>query len=150
MKQSPGYVTQGENIACRLRMAIYRLRQSPRAWFEKFRLVISIIDFARCHSDHSVFIRRTRSGSVILAVYADDILLIRSNSVSPAKIKEYLKHHFVTKDMKKPKYFLEIEVAYKKHGLLLSQRKYTLDLLKETGFLGCKSASITMKANVNL
>jgi len=149
MKQPPGYVAQGENITCRLRMAIYRLRQSLRAWFEKFKLVISIIDFARCHSDHSVFVRRTRSGSVILAVYANDILLIGSNSVSPAETKEYLKHHFVTKDMKKPKYFLGIEVAYKKHGLLLSQRKYALDLLKETGFLGCKSASTTMKANVN-
>jgi len=56
----------------------------------------------------------------------------------------------VTKDMKKPKYFLGIEVAYKKHGLLLSQRKYALDLLKETDFLGCKSASTTMKTNVNL
>jgi len=38
----------------------------------------------------------------------------------------------VTKDMVSPKYFLGIEVAHQKHSVLLSQRKYALDLLKET------------------
>jgi len=70
--------------------------------------------------------------------------------VALAKTKNYLKRYFVTKDMGKPRYFLGIEVAYQKHGLLLSQRKYTLDLLEETDMLGCKPASTPMKENVNL
>ena len=36
-------------------------------------MVISGIGFARCHSDHSVFVHHTKSGSMILAVYVDDI-----------------------------------------------------------------------------
>jgi len=52
--------------------------------------------------------------------------------------------------MEKLRYFLGIEVAYQKHGLLLSQRKYTLDLPEETDMLGCKPASTPMEANVNL
>jgi len=43
----------------------------------------------------------------------------------------YLKRHFVTKDMGRPKYFLEIEIAHQKYSVL-SQRKYVLDLLEET------------------
>jgi len=70
---------------------MYGLKQSPRAWFEKFSMVISGIGFARYHSDHSVFVCRTKSGSVILAVNVDDILLTESNSVALAEIKEYLK-----------------------------------------------------------
>ena len=89
-------------------------------------MVISGIGFARCHSDHSVFIHHTKSGSVILAVYVDDILLTGSNSVALTETKEYLKRYFVMKDMGKPKYFLEIEVAYQKYGLLLSQRSIHL------------------------
>jgi len=42
----------------------------------------------------------------------------------------------VTKDIGKPKYFLEIKVAYQKHRLLLSQRKYALDLLEKNGLWG--------------
>ena len=118
MKQLPRYVTQGENVVCELKKVIYGLKQSPRAWFEKLSMVISDIGFARCHSDHSVFVRRTKSGSVILAVYwyfAD-----WSDYVALAKTKEYRKWHFVTEDIGKPKYFFGIEVAYQKHGLLLS------------------------------
>ena len=84
-----------------------------------------------------------------MAVYIDDILLTWSNSVALAETKEYLKCHFVTNNMRKPKYFLEIEVAYKKHELFLSQRKYALDLLEETIFVECKLASTQMEANVD-
>jgi len=62
----------------------------------------------------------------------------------------YFKRHFVTKNMERPKYFLGIEVAYQKHSVLLSQRKYALDLLEEAGVLGCKSAITLMEANLYL
>ena len=45
------------------------------------------------------------------------------------------------KDLGYLKYFLEIEVTFSNKGLSISQRKYTLDLLKETGKLGWKLAS---------
>ena len=49
IKQPPGYVAQGENIVCRLKKAIYRLKQSPKVLFEKFSMIISDIGFAHCH-----------------------------------------------------------------------------------------------------
>ena len=52
--------------------------------------------------------------------------------------------------MGRPKYFLRIEVAHQKHSILLSERKYALDLLEEAGLLGCKSATTPMEANVDL
>ena len=52
--------------------------------------------------------------------------------------------------MGKPRYFLGIEAAYQKHGLLIFQRKYTLDLLEETSMLECKLASTPMEANMDL
>jgi len=54
-------------------------------------MVIFDIEFGRCHLDHSVFVRRAKSGSVILAVYIEDSLLTGSDSVVLAEIKEYLK-----------------------------------------------------------
>jgi len=81
---------------------------SPWAWFEKFSITISGIDFYRCHSDHSVFVRYTKSGLVILTMYVDNILLTGSDPAGLAETKEYLRCHFVTKDMGKSKYFLGI------------------------------------------
>ena len=39
------------------------------------------------------------------------------------------------------KYFLSVEVMRSKQRILLSQRKYVLDLLSETGKLGAKPSS---------
>ena len=137
---------------CHLKKDIYGLKQSPRAWFEKFSLTISGIGFRRCYSDHSVFVRHTSSGIVVLALYVHDILLTDSDSSGIVETKMYLNHHFVTKDMRRSKYFLGIEVAHKKTVYFFSERerKCALDLLEETGFLGCKPANTPMEANVYL
>ena len=127
--------------------AIYELKQSPRAWFEKFSITISGIGFHRYHSDRCIFVRRTKSYLVILTVYGYDILLAESDSDGLMKTKKYFRH--MTKDMANPKYFLRIEVAHQKYEIPLSQRKYNLDLLEETGFLGCKPASTPMETNAD-
>ena len=54
------------------------------------------------------------------------------------------------KDLGILKYFLGIEVAYSKVDIFLSQRKYILDLLHETGLLGGKGASTPVEFNVKL
>src|SRR4051812_39743235 len=46
MEQPPGYVVQGEKLVCRLKKAIYGLKQSPRTWFEKFSHIASKGDFS--------------------------------------------------------------------------------------------------------
>ena len=79
-----------------------------------------------------------------------DILLTGSDSVGLLETKQYLKRHFVTKSMERRKYFLGIEVAHQKHSILLSQRNYALDLFEEAGLLGCKPATTSMEANVDL
>ena len=48
------------------------------------------------------------------------------------------------------KYFLGVEVMRSKQGILLSQRKYMLDLLSKTGKLGAKSCSTPMTPNVQI
>jgi len=92
----------------------------------------------------------TESDMEVLAVYIDDILLTGSDSAGLLEPSKYLKRHFVTKDMGRPKYFLGIEVAHQKHSVLLFQRKYALDLLEKAGLLRCKPAITLMKANMNL
>ena len=48
------------------------------------------------------------------------------------------------------RYFLGIEVMQSKHGIFLSQRKYVLDLLSETGKLGVKPCSFPMVPSIHL
>nr|KYP45512.1 hypothetical protein KK1_032922 [Cajanus cajan] len=51
------------------------------------------------------------------------------------------------KDLGKLKYFLGIEVSYSKNGIFISQRKYVIDLLKETRKLGCRTSTVPIEQN---
>ena len=90
--------------------------------------------FRRCVVDHSIFIRRNNRGCVILAVYVDDIIQIGSDSIGILETKEYLGKHFIIKDMGIPRYFLGIEFAHKKDKMVMSQKKYALNLLEGIEF----------------
>ena len=58
--------------------------------------------------------------------------------------------HFQTKDLGKLKYFLGIKVAQSNSRVVISQRKYTLDILTDTGMLNCKPVDTPMDPNVKL
>ncbi|KAL6321521.1 hypothetical protein AAG906_019701 [Vitis piasezkii] len=53
-------------------------------------------------------------------------------------------------DLGKLKYFLGIKLAQSNSGVVLSQRKYALDILEETGMLDCKPVDTPMDPNVKL
>ena len=65
-------------------------------------------------------------------------------------MKKYLSEEFEVKDLGNLKYFLGMEVARSSNGIVVSQRKYTLDLLKETGMLGCKPIDTPMGSQKKL
>lgn len=65
--------------------------------------------------------------------------------------KRYLTEEFEFKDLGSLKYFfLGMEVARSRTGIVVSQRKYILDLLEETRMLGCKPNETPMEPNVKL
>ena len=61
-----------------------------------------------------MFIRRTRSGIIVLTIYVNEILLTGSDAAGIVETKMYLQCHFVTKNIGRLKYFLGIEVAHQK------------------------------------
>ncbi|RVX22062.1 Retrovirus-related Pol polyprotein from transposon RE1 [Vitis vinifera] len=87
---------------------------------------------------------------IYLVVYVDDIVITDSDQDGIQKLKQHLFTHFQTKDLGKLKYFLGIEIAQSSSGVVLSQRKYALDILEETGMLDCKPVHTPMDPNVKL
>ena len=84
-----------------------------------------------------VFYRHQGSHIAILAVYVDDIVITGDDVEEIKKLKERLGRAFEVKDLGPLRYFLGIEIARPSRGIILTQRKYTLDLLADIGMLGC-------------
>lgn len=68
-----------------------------------------------------------------VAVYVDDIILIGNNVSTIQSLKSHLHTIFNIKDLGQLSYFLGLEVSYLLDGIALSQRKFSTDLLRESG-----------------
>ena len=55
----------------------------------------------------------------------------------------------MTHDLSPPPYFVGLEIAYRQEHIVLYQRKYSLDLLEETGMLGCKVFASPTEVNID-
>jgi len=141
MKQPPYFVAHGKSsgLVCRLRTILYGLKQSPKAWFGKFSNVVQQFSMTRSEAYHSVFYRHSSVECIYLIVYVDDIVLIGSDHHVISQVKQHICQHFQTKDLGKLRYFLGIEVAQSNTGIVISQRKYALDILEEIELINSKS-----------
>jgi len=82
-----------------------------------------------------------------MAVYVDDIVITGDDAEEIKCLKENLGKAFEVNDLEPLRYFLGIEIAKSPKGIVLSQRKYVLDLLTETGMLGCRPCSTPIDKN---
>ncbi|RVW62261.1 Retrovirus-related Pol polyprotein from transposon RE1 [Vitis vinifera] len=106
---------------------------------------------AKNQADHTLFFKKSHAGKLaILIVYVDDIILSGNDMGELQNLKKYLSEEFEVKDLGNLKYFLGMEVARSRKGIVVSQRKYILDLLKETGMLGCKPIDTPMDSQKKL
>ncbi|KAJ9561711.1 hypothetical protein OSB04_006871 [Centaurea solstitialis] len=137
MEQPPGFIVKEEaSKVCRLHRSLYGLKQSPKAWFE-FWMIRSI-------SDYSIFFRQKQGKKIIVVVYVDDIIITGDDEVGITELKQFLQSQFQISDLGRLWYFLGIEVFRFPQGILISQRKYVLNMLTKYGLLGCKPVDTPM------
>ena len=141
--------TRDGRAVCKLEKSLYGLKQSPRAWFEKFSSTVISNGYHQCQTDDTMFVKHSAGNmSAILIVYVDDIIITGNDEEEIGKLKIKLGREFEIKDLGEMKYFLGMEVARSGAGISISQRKYVLDLLDETGMAGCKPADTPMQQNL--
>ncbi|KAE8703804.1 hypothetical protein F3Y22_tig00110462pilonHSYRG00109 [Hibiscus syriacus] len=120
MKQPPGFeqtTADGEPLVCQLQKALYGLKQTPRNWYAKLKDVLLL---------------------------PNDIVITSSSTTSIANIVRMLQDTFSLKDLGPLSYFLDIEVKRNNGSLMLSQKKFVLDLLKKTGMENASTCATPM------
>nr|GFB14970.1 retrovirus-related Pol polyprotein from transposon TNT 1-94 [Tanacetum cinerariifolium] len=150
MKIPQGFSKEGETRVCRLRKSLYGLKQALRNWYHKFTTFLLSLNFKQSKADHSLFIYENTNTTVIVLIYVDDVIITGNCPNKIQEVKKQLDKEFSIKDLGTLKYFLGIEVVKTKDGLVLSQRKYTLDILNDCGKLGCKPSTFHIEQGLKL
>jgi histone deacetylase 1/2 len=82
---------------------------------------------------------------MLLLVYVDDIIVISSCPSATSRLIHDMSVQFAVKDLGSLNYFLDTEVHHlATGGLVLSQKKYAMELLKRAGLLKCAPATTPM------
>ncbi|XP_031247582.1 uncharacterized protein LOC116105275 [Pistacia vera] len=103
------------------------------------------VGYSQCQSDHTLFIKQSVRGPLaLIIVYVDAIILTGDHEEEISNLKKFLAKEFEINDLGNLKYFLGMEITQSKKGIVVSQRKYVLDLLKEISMLDCEPADTPM------
>lgn len=123
------------NQVCKLQKSLYDLKQASRQWFAKLTESLVSLAFVQSKNDYSLFIKNSTTGMVIVAVYVDDIIVTGSDQPAITALKDHLHKLFSIKDLGRLHFFLGIEVTYLKNSVALTQKKFTTELLADSGLV---------------
>ncbi|CAA6669513.1 unnamed protein product [Spirodela intermedia] len=98
--------------------------------------------------DPIVLTRKIEHSLIVLTIYVNDIFIIENDEVSIFTTKAYLQQHLSIRDLGTSQYFLEIEFAHQDRKFVITQRKYTFNILQGIGLLRCKLETSPMKAHL--
>jgi hypothetical protein len=151
MTQPPGFAhPQFPTHLCYLQKALYGLKQAPRAWFSRLSCKLLALGFYGSQSDTSLFIYKSTTHTMFVLIYVDDILITSSSSLAIRELLVNLHKEFAVKDLGTFNFFLGIEVIPCSRGVLLSQHRYIMDLLRRTKMLEAKPVHSPMASSTHL
>jgi hypothetical protein len=60
---------------CKLKKALYRLKQAPRAWYVRIDSFLTRLGFTKSKVDSNLYVKVMNEEPVILLLYVDDLFL---------------------------------------------------------------------------
>ena len=88
--------------------------------------------------------------SIFFLIYVDDIIITGSSPSTISMLIHFLKIDFAIKELGDLNFFLGVEVIKNTSSILLSQKRYIVDLLHRTNMLEAKPVSSPMTTSTNL
>jgi hypothetical protein len=146
VEQPKGFeVGSRETHVCRLRRALYVLKQAPWAWYSRIDNYLREMGFQRSEADSNLYFLAGEK-PLILVLYVDDLFLTRDEQLI-ADCKVNLAAEFEMKDIGLMHYFLGLEVWQMDGHFSLGQGKYAVEILHRFRMMDCRPMSTPLVTN---
>ena len=82
IEQPQGFETDDrEAYVCRLKKALYGIKQAPRAWYGRIDGFLKSLGFNKSNTDSKLYYKVENDGIMILLLYVDDLFLTREDKL---------------------------------------------------------------------
>ncbi|XP_019241950.1 PREDICTED: uncharacterized protein LOC109237474 [Nicotiana attenuata] len=150
MEVPPRLVVERPGLVCKLNKSLYGLKQASRQWYQKLTEELCSRGYTHPMLDYSLFYKKVKGSVVFVDVYVDDVLITYTHLQEIESLKNFLHNTFKIKNLGRLHYFLGLEVQYTDKVVLMSQKKFTMDLLKEFGCIDCPPMNSPLDSSVKL
>ena len=131
------------DLVCKLNKSMYGTKQAPRCWNKKIDSVLSgELGYKRSEGDPCLYVKRTRTDVMMVALYVDDLLLAATTTDQIEWMKKRLAERFEMKDLGEARVCLGLEITRvrKDKKLYLTQESYMEMILGRFGMCESKPA----------
>ena len=154
MEQPQGFVTPGsEALVCRLRKAIYGLKQASRAWNLQLHGVLTGLGYTRTYADAGVYVKSQREGDdpLFVIVYVDDLTIMGRDLEAIKLLKSDLSTRFEMTDLGEITQYLGIRITRDRSlkRLEIDQSGYLTDVLERFGMSNATSHNTPLPAGAD-
>ncbi|GKB14375.1 retrovirus-related pol polyprotein from transposon TNT 1-94 [Tanacetum coccineum] len=104
----------------RLKKALYRLKQAPRAWYDKLSKYLISTGFMKGMVDPTLFTRETGKHILLVQIYVDDIIIAFTNPKSCQLFAHEMNSTFQMSMMGKMSFFLGLQVLQNLRGIFIN------------------------------
>ena len=154
MEQPEDFKVKGkDNMVCRLKKSLYRLKHVPRQWYKEFDYFMMSQEKKRTFADPCVYVWRFPDDEfIILLLYVDDMLIVGQDVNMIQKLKMELSKTFEMKDLGSTKRILGMEILRdrKARQLWLSRERYIERMLKRFNMKNSKLVSTPLVGHFKL
>jgi hypothetical protein len=138
MEQPEGFIMAGqEDKVCRLKKAIYGLKQASRAWNQQFHGVLIELGFTRIYADAGIYVNNQQAGDdpLFIILYVDDITIMGASLEAIKRLKNNLKKRYEITDLGEIASYLGIRITRNRSEkrIDIDQAGYIKDILDRFG-----------------
>ena len=151
INEPKGYET-GENRVCKLKRALYGLRESPRAWYDCFNKFVQELGFIRSNHDYCLYVNCKSKDSIYILVFVDDLLICSKDKMKIHEVKASLMERFAMKDLGKIGNYIGIDIDYndQRNKMTLCQTRYIESLATKYNLENARLYDTPMETNLKL
>lgn len=134
LRQPPFFqVPQKTNWVCRMKKALYGLRQSARCWWLEVDKTFENLGFQRCKHLLGIYVNTIQGFKAFILLYVDDILIACRNQEAYNEIRDGIARRYKIKELGEATSFLNIKVERLpgSGGIILKQQSYIAKLVRE-------------------
>jgi hypothetical protein len=135
------------NRVHKLSNALYRLKQTPWAWYARLKTFFLEHGYIMMSVDKTLFTLNHDTGFLLVQIYVDDIIFGGSSHTLLSRFHKMMENEFQMSKMVELTFFLGIQV---KQGTFVHQAKYTKDLMKKFNMTELKPISSSMSTIMSL